>query len=199
LIKTLRLASGQPLLIISAELPLGLSSAEEIRLAKQALVANADDEYAGIAIARELDRIADADQDLADVIELLSDPNLTPTHRSVSSDGRTGNDCPNDLEGVFVWPPFRRRGYGTILDVAATLATYAWNSEVMQIPLYEADGQAAIRIAGRRFAAHRGYNWKWQTLWQPGGFRRAACHAWGQALHDPAYLIALQDERLCGS
>jgi hypothetical protein len=34
-----------------------------------------------VAIAKKLNRIADADQDLADVIELLSDPNLTPTQR----------------------------------------------------------------------------------------------------------------------
>jgi hypothetical protein len=54
---------------------------DEIRLAKQALVADPNDEYAGVAIAKKLNRIADADQDLADVIELLSDPNLTPTQR----------------------------------------------------------------------------------------------------------------------
>jgi hypothetical protein len=54
---------------------------EEIRLAKQALVADPNDEYAGVAIAKKLNRIADTNQDLADVIELLSDPDLTPTQR----------------------------------------------------------------------------------------------------------------------
>jgi hypothetical protein len=44
---------------------------EEIRLAKQALVADPNDEYAGVAIAKKLNRIADANQDPADVIELL--------------------------------------------------------------------------------------------------------------------------------
>ena len=53
----------------------------EVRLAKQALVANADDEYAGNAMARKLDRLADAYQDLADVNELLENGDLTPTQR----------------------------------------------------------------------------------------------------------------------
>jgi hypothetical protein len=56
-------------------------NADEIRSAKQALVANADDEYVGIAIAKKLNRIADADQDLADVIELLENGDLSPTQR----------------------------------------------------------------------------------------------------------------------
>jgi GNAT superfamily N-acetyltransferase len=71
------------------------------------------------------------------------------------------------LKELFVWPPYRRRGYGTILDAAATLVAAGWSSEMLQIPLYEADGQAAIRIAGRRFASHRGYDWKWQTDRRP--------------------------------
>jgi hypothetical protein len=54
---------------------------EEIRLAKQALVADPDDEYAGVAIAKKLNRIADANQDLADVIDLLGNGDLTPTQR----------------------------------------------------------------------------------------------------------------------
>jgi hypothetical protein len=45
------------------------------------LVANASDEYAGVAIARKYDRIADAEQDLADVNGLLQDPNITHTQR----------------------------------------------------------------------------------------------------------------------
>jgi hypothetical protein len=54
---------------------------EEIRLAKQALVADPNDEYAGVAIAKKLNRIADANQDLADVIKLLENADLTPTQR----------------------------------------------------------------------------------------------------------------------
>jgi hypothetical protein len=54
---------------------------DEIRRAKQALVADPNDEYAGVAIAYKWDRIADADRDLADVNELLADPNLTVTAR----------------------------------------------------------------------------------------------------------------------
>jgi hypothetical protein len=56
-------------------------NADEIRLAKQALVADPSDEYAGVAIAKKLNRIADADKDLADVIELLENGDLTPTQR----------------------------------------------------------------------------------------------------------------------
>jgi hypothetical protein len=54
---------------------------DEIRRAKQALVADPSDEYAGIAIAHKWDRVADADRDLQYVIELLEDPNLTPSQR----------------------------------------------------------------------------------------------------------------------
>jgi hypothetical protein len=54
---------------------------DEVRLAKQALVANAGDEYAGNAMARKQDRLADAYQDLADVNELLENADLTPTQR----------------------------------------------------------------------------------------------------------------------
>ena len=50
-------------------------------MAKQALVADPNDEYAGVAIAKKLNRIADANQDLADVIELLENGDLTPTQR----------------------------------------------------------------------------------------------------------------------
>jgi hypothetical protein len=54
---------------------------DEIRRAKQALVADPADEYAGIAIAHKWDRIAEADQDLADINERLQDPLLTDTQR----------------------------------------------------------------------------------------------------------------------
>jgi hypothetical protein len=56
-------------------------NADEVRSAKQALVADPNDEYAGVAIAKKLNRIADANQDLADVIELLENADLTPTQR----------------------------------------------------------------------------------------------------------------------
>lgn len=54
---------------------------DEIRLARQALVADPNDEYAGVAIAKKLNRIADADQDLQYVIELLESGDLSPTQR----------------------------------------------------------------------------------------------------------------------
>jgi hypothetical protein len=54
---------------------------DEIRRAKQALVADPNDEYAGIAIAHKWDRISDAEQDLRDIIGLLEDGALTPSQR----------------------------------------------------------------------------------------------------------------------
>ena len=54
---------------------------DEVRLAKQALVADPSDEYAGNAMARKPDRLADAYQDLADVNELLENGDLSPTQR----------------------------------------------------------------------------------------------------------------------
>jgi hypothetical protein len=54
---------------------------DEIRRAKQALVADPKDEYAGVAIAKKWYRVADADQDLAHIEERLQDPNLTDTQR----------------------------------------------------------------------------------------------------------------------
>jgi hypothetical protein len=54
---------------------------DEIRRAKQALVADPTDEYAHVGIAHKWYRISDAEQDLAAVEEWLQDPNLTPSHR----------------------------------------------------------------------------------------------------------------------
>jgi hypothetical protein len=54
---------------------------DEIRLAKQALIATPSDEYMAIAIARKMERIADADQDWENIKEILQDPNLSPSQR----------------------------------------------------------------------------------------------------------------------
>jgi hypothetical protein len=54
---------------------------DEIRRAKQALVADPGDEYAGVAIAKKWYRVADADQDLAHIEDRLADPLLTDTQR----------------------------------------------------------------------------------------------------------------------
>jgi hypothetical protein len=62
-------------------------NADVIRLAKQALVADPSDEYAGVAIAKKLNRIADANQDLADVIELLENADLSPTQKGLNDHG----------------------------------------------------------------------------------------------------------------
>jgi hypothetical protein len=54
---------------------------DEIRRTKQALIANVSDEWVAVAIARKMDRIADADQDWEDLKELLQDEGLTPSQR----------------------------------------------------------------------------------------------------------------------
>jgi hypothetical protein len=54
---------------------------DEVRRTKQALIADASDEWLGVAIARKMDRIADADQDWEDLKEQLQDPDLTPSQR----------------------------------------------------------------------------------------------------------------------
>jgi hypothetical protein len=54
---------------------------DEVRRTKQALIADASNEWVGVAIARKMDRIADADQDCEDLKELLQDPDLTPSQR----------------------------------------------------------------------------------------------------------------------
>lgn len=71
------------------------------------------------------------------------------------------------LTDFYVWPPFRRRGYGTILDAAAVIRAAAWGSAVLKVPLYEPDSRPATRGPGRRFALARGYAWTWRRELRP--------------------------------
>lgn len=65
------------------------------------------------------------------------------------------------LKELFVWPPYRRRGYGTILDSVAAENARAWGAERLQVLFYEMDARIPARAAGRLFGERRGYQWRW--------------------------------------
>lgn len=78
-----------------------------------------------------------------------------------------GNSRTSLLKELYVWPPFRRRGYGTILESVATENARAWGSRRLQVLLHEMDAQPASRIAGDRFAERSGYQWYWHKSARP--------------------------------
>lgn len=71
------------------------------------------------------------------------------------------------LEELFVWPPYRRRGYGTMLELIATENARRWGAERLQILFHEMDAHISVRAAGRLFGEQRGYRWLWRKGVRP--------------------------------
>lgn len=71
------------------------------------------------------------------------------------------------LKELFVYPSFRRHGYGTLLESMAAYRAGIWRSQKIQIPFHDIDSFLNVRAAGRIFAEHRGYNWKWRVSSRP--------------------------------
>lgn len=67
----------------------------------------------------------------------------------------------------FVWPQFRRRGYGTILEAAAVLRAAAWGSNRVEVLLHEPDGRLSVRGQARQFASKHNYQWLWRRTAVP--------------------------------
>ena len=65
------------------------------------------------------------------------------------------------IADLFVWPDYRRRGYGTFLETAAIERASLYRSSHILMPLYEADVVAGTAAPVRKFAEARGYRWKW--------------------------------------
>jgi GNAT superfamily N-acetyltransferase len=67
------------------------------------------------------------------------------------------------LKELFVWPSFRRRGYGTLLESVASANARDWGAERLQILFHGMDAQITVRAAGRLFGEHAGYRWRWRA------------------------------------
>jgi GNAT superfamily N-acetyltransferase len=66
------------------------------------------------------------------------------------------------IKELFVWPSFRRRGYGTLLESIASANARDWGAERLHILFHAMDAQITVRAAGRLFGEHAGYRWRWR-------------------------------------
>jgi len=66
------------------------------------------------------------------------------------------------LKELFAWPPFRRRGYGTILEGLACQRAKLWRSTNIKLFFHDADALPRNRAAGGLFSIQAGYEWKWR-------------------------------------
>jgi GNAT superfamily N-acetyltransferase len=64
------------------------------------------------------------------------------------------------LKEFFIWPSFRRQGYGTLLEEMASYKARMWRSQKIQIFFHDIDSFPHVRAAGRLFAIKQGYNWR---------------------------------------
>ena len=72
------------------------------------------------------------------------------------------------IKELFVWPSYRRRGYGTIIEAAARILAANHSSKVITIDLYEPDARRpSVRRAPRLFALSRNYTWRWRSQAHP--------------------------------
>jgi GNAT superfamily N-acetyltransferase len=71
------------------------------------------------------------------------------------------------LKELFVWPSFRRQGYGGILEEWATERARHWDSERIEILFHEVDALPRNRAAGSAFLRKVGYELKWRRHSRP--------------------------------
>lgn len=72
----------------------------------------------------------------------------------------TGNDD-SVIKELFVWPSFRRRGYGAILEHAARARATRRGSTRLSLYLHSVDTLPGHKNAGSAFGAALGYHWHW--------------------------------------
>lgn len=78
-----------------------------------------------------------------------------------------GGAAISELRELFVWPPFRQQGIGSLLeDVSANVAR-ARHSAGLRVFFHEADAQGRTRRAGREFGVACGYRWVWRRRDHP--------------------------------
>ena len=71
------------------------------------------------------------------------------------------------LKELFVWPTFRRRGFGTLVEREAVAIARSWHSTKMLLYLHSADALPGNRIAGSSFGRRAGYAWHWHRTKLP--------------------------------
>lgn len=71
------------------------------------------------------------------------------------------------LKELYVWPSFRRQGFGTILESVALESARAWGAQRLQVLFHELDAQPMLRAAGECFAEQLGYQWNWHPSSRP--------------------------------
>ena len=67
------------------------------------------------------------------------------------------------LKELFVWPWYRRKGYGTLLESFACTQAEQWGSTSVRVLFHECDALPRNRAAGRLFGKKAGYEWKWTS------------------------------------
>jgi len=71
------------------------------------------------------------------------------------------------LKELFVWPAFRRRGYGTVLESVAAERARASRASRIEMLFHEVDAMPRNRAAGRGFADKTGYTLRWRRSRRP--------------------------------
>jgi GNAT superfamily N-acetyltransferase len=66
------------------------------------------------------------------------------------------------LKELFVWPSFRRQGYGTLLESQAANLARLWHSSAIHILFHEVDALPRNRTPGRTFAEKADYTFRWR-------------------------------------
>jgi len=61
------------------------------------------------------------------------------------------------VKEFFVWPTFRRQGYGTLLEQQIVSRAEAWGSQRIQIHIHNIDGFPHVRNVGQSFVEKCGY------------------------------------------
>jgi GNAT superfamily N-acetyltransferase len=70
--------------------------------------------------------------------------------------------APSLITEIFVWPPFRRRGYGRLLETQAADAARRRGADRVDLYLHVADALVGpVRDAAHRFGLALGYSWNW--------------------------------------
>lgn len=75
------------------------------------------------------------------------------------------------IKELFVWPAFRRKGFGTKLEAATSYRARMWRSLSIEIWFHGIDAWPRVRAAGRKFGERVGYTWKGGNSTRP--FREA--------------------------
>lgn len=71
------------------------------------------------------------------------------------------------IKELFVWPFYRRQGYGSILESQACERALMMHSKKIQLLFHDWDAMIRVRAAGRIFANKRGYTWRWRKNIRP--------------------------------